>query len=139
MVKSILLALIWVSQCSISGALNGYTSYSHHRDGKSAEARTLESYLNSNSMRSQGIRCWLIQDEPSSTSGGTLEPAAFPIAVRRAFAFKRISSYSSQGSDCTTMAPPAPIFILSPLRIAVRMTMLRSNAPLKDIYPSEPE
>ena len=46
-----------------------------------------------------------------------------------AWAFSSISSNSSSGSDCMTIAPPAPIVVVSPSMTIVRMTMLRSAAP----------
>jgi len=51
------------------------------------------------------------------------------MAAMGARAFNRISSNSSTGSDCMTIAPPAPI-VVRPGRITiVRMTMLRSVVP----------
>ena len=45
-------------------------------------------------------------------------------------ALSSISSYSSSGSDCMTIAPPAPIVVDSPSITIVRITMLRSEPPL---------
>jgi release factor glutamine methyltransferase len=62
-------------------------------------------------------------------SGSSLPVATRATAAIGARAFSRISSNSSTGSDCMTIAPPAPI-VVRPGRITiVRMTMLRSVLP----------
>ncbi len=62
-------------------------------------------------------------------SGESLPVTVRAIAAIGARALSRISSNSSSGSDCMTIAPPAPI-VVRPGRITiVRMTMLRSIAP----------
>ena len=64
---------------------------------------------------------------------------ASAIVAIGARALSRISSNSSSGSDCITIAPPAPI-VVRPGRITiVRMTMLRSIAPSTPNQPIAPE
>ena len=75
----------------------------------------------------------------ATTRAGCLLPSHSPMAPMSAAAFRRISSYSPTGSDWTTMAPPAPMLIPCSSMTAVRMTMLRSNAPLKLMNPMDPE
>ncbi len=70
---------------------------------------------------------------------GTLPVTASAIAAIGARAFSRISSNSSSGSDCMTIAPPAPI-VVRPGRITiVRMTIERSAEPSTPKYPIAPE
>ncbi|PNH04615.1 hypothetical protein TSOC_009193 [Tetrabaena socialis] len=99
---------------------------------------------------------------PDTTGTGPLPPSHSPTARSSALAFSRISSYSASGSDCTTIAPPAPIDIRhgdaaaaapaapappcetagpwpSPSMTAVRMTMLRSKVSFSEMNPMHPE
>ena len=47
--------------------------------------------------------------------------------------------HTSSGSDNATMAPPDPTVTVPPLRIAVRMTILRSLSPFSPMKPMAPE
>lgn len=62
-------------------------------------------------------------------SGESLPVTASAIVAIGARAFSRISSNSSAGSDCITIAPPAPIVVAPGRSTIVRITMLRSTIP----------
>jgi para-aminobenzoate synthetase/4-amino-4-deoxychorismate lyase len=70
---------------------------------------------------------------------GTVRVTALATASSSARAFSSVSSCSSSGTDCATIAPPVPIEQPASSATRVRMTTLRSIVSLRPRKPIAPE
>src|SRR5918992_5113323 len=81
---------------------------------------------------------WLCPAQPPAAASSRSSASVPPIAATTARAFSIISSCSASGSEAATIAPPEPICRPRGDATRVRMTMLRSAAPLTERNPNAP-